>query len=65
MASSGHPVLREILPDKSISPSGAERMFSSPTYQDRSSSLGDQKYVTQMVPGYAGQLEQFHSGKLF
>ena len=36
-----------------------EDFFASPVYQQRQRSLGDQKYVAQMVPGYTGELLQF------
>ena len=54
VAASGNPVLSDTLPSTTHPPKTAEEFFSSPVYQNRTRSWGDQKYVAQMVPGYTG-----------
>ena len=54
--SSGNPVLSDTLPSAVAPPKTKEDFFSNPAYQSHTRSLGDQKYVPQMVPGYTGTL---------
>ena len=56
--SSSRPVLSDTSPPARATALAKtkEDFFSSPVYQQRQGSLGDQKYVAQMVPGYTGKL---------
>lgn len=55
--SSSRPVLSDTSPQRPppLSAKTKEDFFASPLYQQRQRSLGDQKYVAQMVPGYTGR----------
>lgn len=57
VASSGNSVLGEILPPRPHSLSSRAAASSTTSgLRNRTRSLGDQKYVTQMVPGYTGYI---------
>lgn len=53
VASSGHPLLSDTMPSLPRAHANNDQS-SPPLYQTRTRSWGDQKYVTQMVPGYTG-----------